>query len=117
VSGALLTGVFATKSVNPAGANGLLYGNASLLWAQLVSVLAAAALAVLGSTVILLFLKATIGLRPTEEDEMLGLDWTEHAESAYTLQGAYAVQEATAARVVVAQESIEDRPEPKLVTA
>jgi Amt family ammonium transporter len=86
VTGALLTGVFATTSVNPAGKDGLLYGNPSLLGAQAISVLAAAALAAAGTASILFALKALMGLRASPEAEQIGIDVTEHAESAYALE-------------------------------
>jgi Amt family ammonium transporter len=81
ITGALLTGVFASEAVG--GSNGLLYGNAGLMWPQLQGVLAAAGLAGLATAIILYGLKFTIGLRSTEDDERFGLDVTEHAEEAY----------------------------------
>ena len=86
ISGALLTGVFATTAVNPDGANGLLYGNAELMIPQVVSVLAAVALAAILTAVILFVLKMTVGLRIGEEVEDLGLDKVEHNEVAYSYQ-------------------------------
>jgi Amt family ammonium transporter len=85
-TGALLTGVFATTSVNPAGKDGLLYGNAGLLGAQVIGVLAAAGLAAAGTASILLVLKAAMGLRASPEAEQIGIDVTEHAETAYALE-------------------------------
>jgi ammonium transporter, Amt family len=85
VVGALLTGVFATTSVNPAGADGLLYGNAKLLAAQLASVGATATLAALGTAAILLTLRWLTGLRPAHLGEPGGIDATEHGEVAYAL--------------------------------
>jgi Amt family ammonium transporter len=88
IVGALLTGVFATTSVNPAGADGLLYGNATLLAAQLASVGATAALAALGTASILLTLRWLTGLRPAHLREPGGIDATEHGEVAYALGAA-----------------------------
>jgi Amt family ammonium transporter len=85
IVGALLTGVFATRSVNPAGADGLLYGNASLLVAQAVSVGATAGLAALGTAGILLTLRWVTGLRPVHLGEARGIDVIEHGEVAYAL--------------------------------
>lgn len=82
--GALMTGVLATKSVNEAGANGLLYGNPSQLGKQLIAVLAAILMTVVGTTIILFTLKLFITLRPTPEEEQLGIDLAEHGESAYS---------------------------------
>jgi Amt family ammonium transporter len=86
VTGALLTGVFATRSVNPAGKDGLLYGNPSLLGAQAISVLAGAALAAVGTASILWVLKRLMAVRATPEAEEIGIDVTEHAETAYALE-------------------------------
>jgi Amt family ammonium transporter len=85
IVGALLTGVFATTSVNPAGAEGLLYGNAKLLAAQLASVGATAGLAALGTAAILLTLRWLTGLRPAHLGEARGIDAIEHGEVAYAL--------------------------------
>jgi Amt family ammonium transporter len=86
MTGAILTGVFATTSVNPAGRDGLLYGNVGLLGAQVIGVLAAAALAAAGTATILFALKAVMALRASPEAEEIGIDVTEHAESAYALE-------------------------------
>src|SRR5262245_30184427 len=83
VLGALLTGVFASKAINPAGNDGLLYGNPSLVVTQLIAVLATIVFVAVGSAVILLVLKAIMGLRVTEEEERQGLDLSQHSESAY----------------------------------
>src|SRR5262249_51411324 len=85
IVGALLTGVFATTSVNPAGADGLLYGNANLLAVQLASVGATAALAALGTAGILLTLRWVTGLLPAQLGEARGMDAIEHGEVAYAL--------------------------------
>ena len=85
IIGSVLTGVFATKAVNAAGADGLLYGGAGLVWTQTVAVLAAALFAGLATAAILLPLKAAFGLRADEESEYEGLDAMEHAESAYAI--------------------------------
>ena len=83
IFGAIMTGVFATKAVNPAGNNGLVYGNPSLLVTQLIAVGATVVFVAVGSAVILLALKAVMGLRVTEKDERQGLDLSQHNESAY----------------------------------
>jgi len=81
--GALLTGVFASKWVNPAGADGLLHGNARQLLNQAVAVIATWALAAAVTLIILAILKATMGLRVSEEDEIEGLDVSQHGEVGY----------------------------------
>ncbi len=83
VSGTLLLGVFASKSVNPAGVDGLLAGNGAQLGTQLIGVGVVCAYAFTVSWLILKGVQALIGLRITEEAEHQGLDYTEHSETAY----------------------------------
>ncbi|MGE5759030.1 MAG: ammonia channel protein, partial [Gemmatimonadota bacterium] len=83
IGGALLTGVFASKAVNPGGADGLLAGHAAQLGIQAVAVLAAAGLAALGTTAIFLVVRAVFGVRAAVRDEIAGLDLAEHGEEAY----------------------------------
>ena len=85
--GALATGLFATKTINDAGADGLFFGNPGQLRIQIVAVLATYAIAVVGTFVILKVVDAVVGLRVTEEDEVAGLDLSQHSETAYTLGG------------------------------
>jgi hypothetical protein len=85
--GALATGLFATKLVNEAGGDGLFYGNPGQLWTQIVAVAATMALAVVGTAIILKVVDAIVGLRVSEEDEMAGLDLSQHSETAYTMGG------------------------------
>jgi Amt family ammonium transporter len=77
-TGALLTGVFATV-----GATGLTSGNVKQFVTQLVAVGAAAAYAVVVTLVISFVISKTIGFRVEKEDEVMGLDQTQHSESAY----------------------------------
>ncbi|MCS6777571.1 MAG: ammonium transporter [Chloroherpetonaceae bacterium] len=82
--GALATGLFAQKAINSAGADGLFFGGGfELLGKQVVGVLVALALAVVGTLVIGGILKATIGLRAADDEEDAGLDLALHGESAY----------------------------------
>jgi ammonium transporter, Amt family len=83
--GALLTGLFAQKMVNGAGNNGLFFGNAHQFLVQALGVGAALAYAAAMTFVLLKILDATVGIRVTEEEEVMGLDHTQHRESAYTL--------------------------------
>jgi ammonium transporter, Amt family len=89
ILGALMTGIFATRAINPAGNDGLLYGNPTLLLTQLIAVGATVVFVAVGSGVILLVLKATIGLRVTEDEERQGLDLSQHSESAYVFANDY----------------------------
>lgn len=83
VLGSLLTGVFATLEVNPAGKNGLLAGNYRLLIDQLIAVGVAIAISVLGTALILIFLKKIMNIRTTPAEEIQGIDIVEHGEVAY----------------------------------
>jgi Amt family ammonium transporter len=86
VTGALLTGVFASLAINPAGANGLLSGGGfALLGKQLVGVGATIAFSFIVSFIILKLLDATMGIRASEDAEVAGLDISEHAETGYEL--------------------------------
>jgi Amt family ammonium transporter len=89
ILGAILTGVLASKAINPAGNDGLLYGNPSLVVTQLIAVGVTVLFAAAGSAVILLALKAIMGLRVTEEEERQGLDLSQHSESAYVFASDY----------------------------
>lgn len=81
--GALATGLFASKAINAAGNDGLFFGNPGQLWTQLVTVVATIAFTMIATAIILAILKATIGLRVTDEEERMGLDLTQHNERAY----------------------------------
>jgi Amt family ammonium transporter len=87
--GAVATGLFATKLVNEAGADGLFYGNPGQLVWQLVAVLATWVFAFVGSVVLLKVVDALIGLRVSEEDEFRGLDVSQHSQTAYAFEGGY----------------------------
>jgi Amt family ammonium transporter len=82
--GALATGLLASQAINPAASNGLFFGNASLLGVQLVSVLAASTYAFGMTWVILKVLDWVIGLRVSTDDEVEGLDLSQHGESGYS---------------------------------
>jgi len=84
-AGALLTGVFATTAVNPAGAQGLLYGNPWQLGRQAAAVGMTLLWSFLVSLVILKLLDQVMALRVSEQDEVAGLDFSQHAEAGYTL--------------------------------
>jgi ammonium transporter, Amt family len=83
LAGALLTGVFAEKVLNEAGADGLLSGNAAQLGTQAIAVLASGLYALVITFGILKLIDATIGLRVAENDEREGLDLTLHGEQGY----------------------------------
>jgi Amt family ammonium transporter len=81
--GALLTGVFATKMINDAGADGLLYGNAYQFVAQLITVVIVALFSFVITFVTAKLLDKTIGLAVSLSEEEVGLDISEHGERAY----------------------------------
>jgi ammonium transporter, Amt family len=83
--GALLTGVFAQKIVNDAGADGALFGNPKQLGIQVLAALATALYAALLTFVILKIIDAVVGLRVSKDDEREGLDDTLHGEDGYAL--------------------------------
>jgi len=89
--GAVLTGIFAVSAVNPifkdAQGNtlpsGLIDGNAYQLVNQLVGIVIAWVLAIVGTLIILKLVDLTIGLRVSEEEEVQGLDLSQHGEEGY----------------------------------
>jgi Amt family ammonium transporter len=83
IVGALLTGVFATTTVNASGANGLLAGNPMQVVVQGVAVLATMLLSGTLTAGILAVLRVMMPLRASLDDELAGLDASEHGEEAY----------------------------------
>ncbi|HEX5416204.1 MAG TPA: ammonium transporter [Chloroflexota bacterium] len=83
ILGALATGVFASVAINPAGANGLLFGNPHQFLVQALAVAVSAGYSALGTFVILKVVDLTIGLRVEESEELAGLDHSQHGELAY----------------------------------
>ncbi|MDD2465726.1 MAG: ammonium transporter [Desulfobulbus sp.] len=83
ITGTILLGVFASKAVNPNGADGLLAGSSAQLVSQLIGVGVVCVYAFIVSWIILKLVHTLIGLRITEEAEHQGLDYTEHSETAY----------------------------------
>ncbi len=85
--GALATGLFAQKLINPAGADGLLFGNPSLLLTQAIAIGVTILYSFVVSFGILKFIQAVMGLRVSEEDETTGLDLSQHGEVGYVYEG------------------------------
>jgi Amt family ammonium transporter len=83
--GALATGLFASSAVNSAAANGLINGNPAQLGIQALAVVAVIAYAAVMTFVILKVINLFVALRVPEQDEVLGLDATQHREAAYTI--------------------------------
>jgi Amt family ammonium transporter len=82
--GALATGLFASKAMNPAGNDGLFFGNPSLLAIQALTVLVAWIYSFLVTLLLLKILDRTMGLRVSEEHEINGLDLSQHGEAGYS---------------------------------
>jgi len=82
--GTIAVGLFSAKEVEGVVAKGLFYGGgASQLVSQLIGVVAVAAFTMAAAAVLFLGIKATIGLRVPEEEEIAGLDVTEHGMAGY----------------------------------
>ncbi len=82
--GAILTGVFADPSVNELG-KGLLYGNPGQLMTQLIAVGVTMVYSAVMTLIIFMIIKVLVGLRVDPEEEMIGLDESQHGEKAYNL--------------------------------
>jgi len=82
--GALATGLFASKAINPAGNDGLFFGNPGLLGNQALSVVVAWVYSFVVTWVILKILDRTMGLRVSDEHELNGLDLSQHGETGYS---------------------------------
>lgn len=89
--GMLLTGVFATKTVNSAGADGLFYGNAAFFFTQVKALGIVVAYSFVVSFSIFKFINFILPLRVSSEEELLGLDATQHNEK--YVQGTLLVEE------------------------
>jgi len=84
ILGAVLTGVFADPSINGDG-KGLLYGNPEQVLIQILSVVVTIIYSAIATFVILMVVKALTGLRVSHEEEVAGLDSSQHREKAYNL--------------------------------
>ncbi|HPS54790.1 MAG TPA: ammonium transporter, partial [Sedimentisphaerales bacterium] len=85
ILGALATGLFASKTINSAGANGLFFGNAHQFSIQLIAVAVTIVYAAVVTLIIYKLVDVVIGMRVVEEVEEIGLDLTQHNERAYTM--------------------------------
>ena len=91
ISGMILTGIFATKTINPAGANGLFYGETAFMFTQLKGLVIVIAYSFTVSFLIFKFINLFQPIRVSIEDEELGLDASQHNEK--YLQGTLLVNE------------------------
>lgn len=85
IFGSLAIGLFASKAINPAGADGLIFGNLHQLTVQAIGVLACVAYSFVATFAIYKFVDILIGVRVSENEELLGLDLAQHREGAYTI--------------------------------
>ncbi|HEY5996012.1 MAG TPA: hypothetical protein VIU29_03285, partial [Candidatus Deferrimicrobiaceae bacterium] len=83
IFGTVAVGLFATTAVNASGANGLFFGNPRLLATQAAGAAIVAVYAFAVTWALMKSLEKTMGLRVSREDEIMGLDLTQHGESAY----------------------------------
>lgn len=92
--GAVATGIFATKLINPdipaltlGLGGGLLYGGAGLLWKQLLAAGVTYAYCGIGTLVLLVVVNAITRVRADQDEEIIGMDLSQHSERAYALAG------------------------------
>ena len=85
IFGALATGLFASKAINAAGADGLFFGNTRQFTIQLIAAAVTVVYAFIATLVIYKLVDIVIGVRVVEEEEAIGLDLTQHNERAYTM--------------------------------
>jgi len=84
IVGAMLTGVFATTAVNAAGGNGLLAGNARLLWVQALAVAVTIAFTAPMTALVMVIVRTLGSLRVSRDTAIGGVDVAEHGELAYS---------------------------------
>jgi len=83
VTGTILLGVFASKAVNAAGADGLIFGNVSFFWKEVIAVVAASVYAFVFTYLMLVLINLITPVKVRPEHEQLGLDSVLHGEKAY----------------------------------
>ena len=83
--GALATGLFATKTINPAGGDGLFFGNPGQLLIQVKAVLATLVYSFVVTFILYKLVDIVMGVRVDDKEEAIGLDLTQHHEGAYTV--------------------------------
>lgn len=83
--GMLATGLFAQKAINPGGADGVFYGNPGQFLIQLKVALLTIGYCAVGTWVACMVADKLLGFRVSQEEEVMGLDLTQHHERAYTI--------------------------------
>jgi Amt family ammonium transporter len=84
--GALATGIFASRAINPGGADGLLLGNPQQVLVQFIAVATVWVYAFVVTWLLLKLVQVIMGLRVKAGDEVAGLDLSQHGEAAYRLE-------------------------------
>lgn len=84
ILGILATGLFASKTVNESGADGLLFGNPAFLGIQVLAAVTVAAFSAAFTYGLLKLVERVVGLRVSGEEERMGLDLSQHDERAYS---------------------------------
>ena len=83
--GTIATGIFASTAINSGGADGLIFGNIKLLLVQGLYLAVCIIYAVIVTWILFKFVDALFGMRVEKQDELVGLDLTQHKEAAYTI--------------------------------
>ncbi|MCX5692146.1 MAG: ammonium transporter [Candidatus Omnitrophica bacterium] len=83
--GIVATGLFASKTINPLGSNGLFFGNSHQLFVQTLAALVTIVYSAVVTFLIYKVVDKTIGMRVSEKEEAVGLDLSQHHEGAYTM--------------------------------
>ncbi len=81
--GAWATGIFCTTAVNPLGFEGAIYGNPGQMGKQWIGIVAAWFYSYVVTALLAWFVDKTVGLKPSEAEEIAGMDISQHKEIAY----------------------------------
>jgi Amt family ammonium transporter len=85
ILGTIGVGLLATTAINPAGADGLFYGNMATLMTQLKGIAIVAVYSIVVSFVLLKLIDKVVGLRVDDDHELMGLDLSQHSETGYEM--------------------------------
>ncbi|GHU46643.1 ammonium transporter [Clostridia bacterium] len=83
IFGGIMTGIFASPAVNSGCTNGLIFGETRQFVAQIAAIVISIAVAAVGSVICISIVKLITPIRVDKRDELIGLDLSEHGESAY----------------------------------
>ncbi|MEM5777547.1 MAG: ammonium transporter [Candidatus Aenigmatarchaeota archaeon] len=81
VWGAIATGIFASKAINPAGADGIIYGNITQFLTQVYAVISVGIYAFVSTFILAKLVDVIVGFRVTDKEEVVGLDISQHGET------------------------------------